>query len=175
MQTSVFDFSNAICRALGWTLMHSLWQGIGIAILTAILLKLLQHRSAQTRYQVAYCALMSLLVVAIYDFGSIYHFEPNITNHAPMQTIETGAIEPILLVIKVIGNQSFTEKCSDFLNDFLNPYMGPIALLWSIGFCFLGFQLTYSWWRIRGYQRRGGMPLEAVWQLKLQYFQQQFT
>jgi beta-lactamase regulating signal transducer with metallopeptidase domain len=174
MQTSVLDFSNAIWRALGWTLIHSIWQGIAIALLTAILLQLLRHRAAQTRYQIAYCALMSLLAVAIYDFGSIYDFESTPAN--PVGThIATGATEPISFVIKVIGNQSFTEKCSDFLNVFLNPYMSTIAFVWSIGFCLLGLQLTYNWWCIRGYQRRGGTPLDTIWQLKLQYFQQQFS
>jgi beta-lactamase regulating signal transducer with metallopeptidase domain len=174
MQIPVFDFSNAICRALGWTLIHSMWQGIAVALFTAILLKWLQHRSAQTRYQVAYCALLSLLPIAIYDFGSIFHFEQNQTSPISAH-LETGAIEPISFVIKVIGNQSFTEQCSHFFNSFLNPYLGVIALTWSIGFCFFGLQLTYNWWRIRGYQRRAGMPLDTIWQVKLQHFQQQLS
>ncbi len=174
MQTSVFDFSNAICRALGWTLIHSMWQGIAIALLTAILLQLLKHRSAQTRYQVAYVALMSLLAMAIYNFCSIYDFQQNQTISIRMRS-EMEAIEPVSLVIKVIGNQSFTEVFSDFLNHFLNPYLGMITLAWSVGFCFFGLQLSYNWWMVRRYQRRGGIPLEAVWQIKLQHFQQQFS
>jgi beta-lactamase regulating signal transducer with metallopeptidase domain len=174
MQIPVYDFSNAICRALGWTLIHSMWQGIAIALLTAFLLRLLRNRSAQTRYQVAYGALLSLWIMAIYNFCSIYHLEQNQPPPTSVR-LESSAVEPISLVIQAIGNQSFTEQCSDFLNHFLNPYLGLITLAWSLGFCFLSTQLTFNWWQIRGYQRRGGMPVEPIWQIRLQHFQQQLS
>jgi bla regulator protein blaR1 len=174
MQAPVFDFSNAVVRALGWTLIHSMWQGIAVGLTTAILLRLLQRRSAQTRYLVAYCALLSLLAMSVYDFISAYHSQPNPTSQTGAG-LEISPIQEIPLIIQIIGNQSFMEQCSDFLNHFLNPYLGWITLVWGIGFCFFGVQLTYGWWRIRGYQRRGGIPLAEIWQLRLQDFQQLFS
>jgi beta-lactamase regulating signal transducer with metallopeptidase domain len=174
MQTPVFDFSNAVVRALGWTLIHSIWQGIAVALLTAVLLLLLQNRSAQARYRLAYGALMFLLAIVVYDFNSIYHFEQN--QASPIgESSKTNLVEPVSLVIQVIGNQSFTEQCSDFFNSFLNPYLGFITLAWSIGFCFLGLQLAYGWWKVRGYQQRGGIPLDDIWQIRLRQFQRQFS
>ncbi|MFO1003023.1 MAG: hypothetical protein U0936_22045 [Planctomycetaceae bacterium] len=38
---------------LGWTLVHSLWQLAVVAILAAVLLRLLRNRSARSRYAVA--------------------------------------------------------------------------------------------------------------------------
>ncbi|MEO0042360.1 MAG: hypothetical protein RL329_1808 [Bacteroidota bacterium] len=178
MQTPLFDFSNlvfsSVVRALGWMLIDSIWQGFAIALLTAILLKGLQYRSAQTRYQVAYVALMSLFVLAIYNFISAYVVE-SVSVPAIGIPSKAASIEMNDFVIKVIENQSFATLSRDFINVFLTPYLGVITLAWGIGFCFFGLQLTRCWWQIRRYQQRGGQPLADVWQARLRTFQQLFS
>jgi hypothetical protein len=45
---------------LGWTLLHFLWEGVAIALLLAVALKLLRRRDARVRYWAA-CGAMALL------------------------------------------------------------------------------------------------------------------
>ena len=48
---------------LGWTLVHSLWLGAGVAGLLSMTLAMLRRRSPQARY-LALCVAMILMVVA---------------------------------------------------------------------------------------------------------------
>ncbi|UOQ79695.1 M56 family metallopeptidase [Hymenobacter sp. 5414T-23] len=62
----------ALIRALGWTLVHSLWQGAVVALALAGLLLLLQRHRAAVRYNTAAASLVALLVLAAITFGRYY-------------------------------------------------------------------------------------------------------
>ncbi|MDX1667343.1 MAG: hypothetical protein R3350_08940, partial [Saprospiraceae bacterium] len=46
--------SEELIRALGWTVLHSLWQAVLLALLLSLLMLGLQKRSARLRYILAY-------------------------------------------------------------------------------------------------------------------------
>ena len=52
--------STPLSDALGWSLLHSLWQGALVAMCLAVLLAFV--RSAQVRYAAAYGALLLMLI-----------------------------------------------------------------------------------------------------------------
>jgi len=54
--------SHQVVYKLGWTLLHLLWQAAAVALLLAILLRLLRRASANLRYIVA-CTALALVVV----------------------------------------------------------------------------------------------------------------
>ncbi len=56
------DTLDLVVRALGWALLHSIWQGALIAFVVAALLSL-RDRSAQQRYVVA-CVGLAAMVAA---------------------------------------------------------------------------------------------------------------
>ncbi|UOQ78202.1 hypothetical protein MUN84_06305 [Hymenobacter sp. 5516J-16] len=62
----------ALVRALGWTLVHSLWQGAVVALALAGLLLLLRQHSAEVRYRTAALGLLVLLLLAGVTFGRYY-------------------------------------------------------------------------------------------------------
>lgn len=64
--------SPAVVRALGWTIVHSLWQGAVVALALAGLLLLLRQHSAQVRYNVAGMALLVTLSLSAGTFGRYY-------------------------------------------------------------------------------------------------------
>src|SRR5438309_9848035 len=55
--------------ALGWTLVHSLWQGVAIAMVMAIIMRSMRTKSAGARYVVAISMLLMILGCAIGTFG----------------------------------------------------------------------------------------------------------
>jgi GWxTD domain-containing protein len=59
----------SIVRALGWSLVHFVWQGAIIALFLALMLKLLRGRSPQLRYVVACCALGLMIVAPVITFA----------------------------------------------------------------------------------------------------------
>ena len=58
-------FSESFGHALGWTLLHFVWQGALVALLLAGVLYLLRRRTAQVRYAVSCGALVLLLVLPV--------------------------------------------------------------------------------------------------------------
>ncbi|WP_197062850.1 M56 family metallopeptidase [Hymenobacter sp. APR13] len=64
--------SPALMRALGWTLLHSLWQGALVALAAAALLMLLHRHAAALRYKVAAAALLTLLLLSGITLGYYY-------------------------------------------------------------------------------------------------------
>ena len=81
--------SPALVRALGWTLLHSLWQGAVVALALVGLLLLLRRHSAQVRYTTAAVALLTLLVLSAVTFSK-YYFLP-----APVAASETHQLMDI--------------------------------------------------------------------------------
>src|SRR5262245_41845543 len=58
---------------LGWTLVHSLWQIAAVAIVCAVTMIVLRHRSAQSRYLAGYAALLTMIALPVgtYAFLSL--------------------------------------------------------------------------------------------------------
>ncbi|WP_027470639.1 M56 family metallopeptidase [Saccharicrinis fermentans] len=67
-------FSPVITEALGWTIIHALWQGIIILSALLILLSILNRRSAQVRYFISFTALVTLLGWSISTFANAYSY-----------------------------------------------------------------------------------------------------
>lgn len=59
-------------EAIGWTLIHSLWQGLLIGLFTWLVLRSLTHFSARIRYRVAFAALLLIPVLAVITFARVY-------------------------------------------------------------------------------------------------------
>lgn len=65
MSTYFLPFADWLAPAaerLGWALLHFLWQGVALAFLLAVLLRLLRDRSAQARYVLACLTLAAMAV-----------------------------------------------------------------------------------------------------------------
>ncbi len=68
--------SSALTRALGWTLLHSLWQGALVAAVLAGALLLLRRQRAEVRYAASAGALGVVVVLAGITFGLYFNSSP---------------------------------------------------------------------------------------------------
>jgi beta-lactamase regulating signal transducer with metallopeptidase domain len=84
--------------ALGWALLHSVWQGTLVLAGVAFALVLLRRHSAQSRYLVAYCGLLLMLLLpAATAFRLATAPEASVT--AAAETAETATrplVDPVL-------------------------------------------------------------------------------
>lgn len=83
-------FTKEFQYALGWTVIHSLWQATVIAILSGCAMIVLRKKTAQTRYIVQNVALFAVLLSAIMTFGYYFSYEnsetPNCNETAVVPT-----------------------------------------------------------------------------------------
>ena len=102
MTTLEHFVSPALTRALGWTLLHSLWQGALVAAVLAGALLLLRRHRAEVRYAASAGALGVVVALAGLTFGLYYTAgadsrnarQPDATasGEAPLRTIETRTV-----------------------------------------------------------------------------------
>ncbi len=97
-------------ESLGWTILHSLWQGAILAILLTLAWIFLRKNSSELRYFVATTALFTLFVVSLLTFLSLYfsYTEPAISpdlshqemiwiaEHMPSAEIEANSASALL-------------------------------------------------------------------------------
>ncbi len=65
--------SEEIIYALGWTVLHSLWQAAAVGLLLSVVTLKLRNQAAEVRYRVAYAALLVTFGVAVATFFSYYN------------------------------------------------------------------------------------------------------
>ena len=58
------SLSGPVADALGWTLLHALWQGFALVLPTAVVLHLLRNGSSNRRYQVGVLTLLTQLLTS---------------------------------------------------------------------------------------------------------------
>ncbi len=174
MQTHLFSLPDALAHALGWTLIHSFWQGIVVALSVALLLWLMRRQSALSRYWVAYSALMMQFGLVVWTFSRLYMAEKAVYTEGGVLG-KNGGDSTVWWSIQIVGNQGFMSQCLDSVYTFFNQHLTSITLAWAFGFFFFSFKLLYGWWLLRGRQKRGGAPLDSDWQAKLRQVQRQVS
>ncbi len=150
--------SDSFVRALGWALVHSLWQGACFALILLMLLPKL--RTARQRYQASYGALMAVLAAAGVTF--CWMFEP--TNTVQASVSEAPAYGPFLFVQYQTQEYGFWKA----MTDWLEVHHVLIVLLWLLGFVFFLFRLGAGLWQVHKLQTQYVRPVEAVWQAKIE-------
>jgi beta-lactamase regulating signal transducer with metallopeptidase domain len=80
-----------VIEALGWALIHFIWQGVVVAGLAALVLHLLRGGSAQVRYAVACCALAGMLALPVLT-GIAVHTSSGGRSAARAESIGAGRV-----------------------------------------------------------------------------------
>src|SRR5580704_10804712 len=60
-----------VVQALGWTLLHFLWQGALVALVLWCMLALMRGQRSQLRYAAACCGLASMAVLPVVTFARL--------------------------------------------------------------------------------------------------------
>ena len=92
-------FSQPFVEKLGWTLLHFVWQGAAVALLLALLLRILRGSTANLRYIIS-CAALALMILApvatiLMIAGSAGYAEPTEAQASePPVVMVSGVSEP---------------------------------------------------------------------------------
>lgn len=120
---SNLNISESLIEAIGWTVLHSLWQGTIIALLVGVLAAFIQKQSAVIRYWTALGGMLATLIWAGITFVNIYLAVEN-------QTAEVYTIIHMEGVEQVVVSPE--NKWSWFTNYF-ETQLPLIVTLWMLG------------------------------------------
>jgi bla regulator protein blaR1 len=164
-------FETEWIQALGWTLLHSLWQGVLLALLLAIVLIILRKGSANIRYLAGIFTLTTLLAVMVFTFNLEYS-PPQVSEliNYPEKTsyyafVETGESSTLDLEPSI----QITEETSlgSIFISYFEEHMPFIMLLYLIGVLILTMRMFGELVYIQNLRYSRSKPATEVWQQKL--------
>jgi len=100
-------FLNTIVDRIGMALVHFLWQGAAIAVVLAVALRILRHRSPQSRYLAAWTVLVAMtfcLPITAYYFPSAPRAE--IAGHTALPNRDVARKPPVDRPVKTTNAES---------------------------------------------------------------------
>ena len=155
-------FSLPSIQALGWTLVHSLWQGLVCIVLASAVLRCLPSKWSSARYAVATVALLVIFLSSLTTF--IYlndSFE-----RTPIESITQG-----YYAYPVEGLQQENNYFTDLLLIFkstLQQYLPFIVLCWGIGTLLFAIRLFGGWLTVKRL-KDSAVYVDDDWNERLQY------
>lgn len=145
-----------IIPAIGWALLHFLWQGLLIGLMAAAVLNLLRNARPQVRYGVA---LVALIACVIAPAIGIYNSLGDTTASLPLHSATAAALQPA-------GNIFGIGFALAGWQSTLSQQLSWVVVAWALGACALGlrFALGFAW---VNRLRSEANPVDASWQLRL--------
>ena len=159
-------------HALGWALVHFLWQGAALAIVLGVALALIRPTAARTRYTFAIVTLVAMLVVPVATTLRLY--EPTVVS-SPATTAPSFEVNasPSLraagagvksLPSLTAASQSKSAGRFTLLRDRLEPVLPWLVVTWMLGVLILSVRLAYGWIAARRLRTRGTRDVSAALQ-----------
>ncbi|GAB2768929.1 Zn-dependent protease with chaperone function [Hymenobacter luteus] len=175
----------ALVRALGWTLVHSLWQGAVVALALAGLLLLLRRHSAEVRYRTAGLGLAVLLLLAGVTFGRYYVAAPEEAAVAGYMAgdetavlsnglvpAEAGISTPVLPADGLVTTEAAAVAAAPTgLQAWLvyfDENIPVLVALWLLGLLTMTLRLLGGLAYVQRLRRYRVQPLAPEWQERLQ-------
>jgi beta-lactamase regulating signal transducer with metallopeptidase domain len=144
---NIFEFFDSwpVAEALGWTLVHFLWQGALLAGLTWMVLHAMRHRSADARYAIC-CGAMAVMAAA-----------PVITLFTILDTDTRPVAESAMaLFILNLDRLPIWER--------LTPFLPWLTFFWLCGTFLLQGRIALNWTGVQRMKNRGTRAAPAALQ-----------
>lgn len=151
--------SENLINAIGWTILHSIWQGAAIALGFALLMFFLRRYSSRTRYFVGAMALLLVLGISLTTFLNIYDPGTSIN----MTAAPAASLEPALAGTIQNGNL-YQQGIFSTFSEYFKRHLPLIVTLWFLGILVLVLKLAGGFLynqRVKAYNTR---PLNKSWQ-----------
>lgn len=159
----LYDFlSENFVHALGWTVLHSLWQGLIIGLILSLILMNSQAKTAEIRYRISFGALLLMLISSIGTFLFLWQKPTEIRNPISDIDILRGPIS----VDRLLETPTFFENIQWFFNE-----NAPIiVLMWGLGVIFFSIRLIGGLVFIQELRTQQLFYLESEWQNRVNIF-----
>lgn len=168
-------FPYAISNALGWTILHSLWQGMLIAIFAAVVLLFMRHQPAQWRYRVTGLAMLLLLLTSVATFywytqQDARTLAENASAMAPADATDAPPTTTDITAATAPDSTATTATQSNVLGTFIQragayfePHLSLIALMWCFGFGAYLLRLLGNIGQVYYLKKQRNFPADEYW------------
>lgn len=148
-------------HALGWTLLHFVWQGAAIGVAYAIVRAVSDTSRAQVRYA---SGLAALSLMALAPMVTLWQLAP--VGAAGMAGLASDGAAP---VAAIAGAADAAASATG-----LEPWLPWLVGAWLAGVCLASLRACRQYWRLRELVRREAEPLRE-WEPLLRELAQRFS
>ena len=166
MQPLFICFTQNLNYAIGWMVIHSLWQATAIAIISGIIALVVRQKSPQLRYWIHNAALLGVLIAAMVTFCMYYDFSKEVgqTIFVP-ENMEAATNAPVF----VANNQSSIDNTQseplsmEGLQMYFNRNIYLIVTVWIMGVALFILKLLGGISYVYYLRSRLNFPADEYW------------
>ncbi|QJD78578.1 M56 family metallopeptidase [Spirosoma rhododendri] len=142
--TTIEFLNSPVVRALGWTLLHAVWQGFALVLPTAVTLYLLRRGSSNARYRLGLAVLAVQLLVSVATFA--WYYQP--------ATVASRSV-PVTLTNLTIRLSAGTPSLSwsQQVLLFLDTHLSQFVCIYLAGLTLFGLRLAGGWLQLHQLRR----------------------
>ena len=161
--------SSPIGQAIGWALLHLLWQGVLVAAILAATLALLSKQSANARYLASCGALVLIVVLGVatayraYDgsgMSGVRSRSEAINVAIPASPTQDAALQSLVSD----NRQPTTGNWFTSVATYTRSHLPQIVLVWLTGVLLLSVRLLFGWLRAHAIAKRNASEAAPEWQ-----------
>jgi beta-lactamase regulating signal transducer with metallopeptidase domain len=165
--TSLQLLTGPLAQALGWALLHLLWQATLVAGILAAVLALMSRQSSNSRYVVSCGALA--LIFTMFVATTIRAYDPAAApialsgdSTATAETVKVS-LKQLPVLIAESAAQGVKERAVATLTSARN-HLPSIVAIWLLGVVLLSSRLLVSWVRAKRLIHLASRPASREWQ-----------
>jgi beta-lactamase regulating signal transducer with metallopeptidase domain len=157
-----------IVQAIGWTLLHAIWQGLLIALVLRLLLLLIPNRAAVLRYGLSVGAIFLMLLWAAVTCWQHLPVEGSLISveSTPLETDGIPDSNEVLYSSEEISAEISAFSLKDVSNH-LQPFLPYFVGIWLLGVLLWSLRFMGSMFYLYRLPRRHVWQPDAAWQRKL--------
>ena len=155
-------FSYNLDYALGWMVIHSLWQATAIALLSGVVVIVLRKKPAKVRYWVHNIAMFSVLSAAIVTFSIYYDFgkQPGEMRFIPENNLES---EVVAEIDNITSSMPTSMLSMDKFQEYFNHNIPLIVTIWILGVALFMLKLLGGISYVYYLRSRMNFPADEYW------------
>jgi beta-lactamase regulating signal transducer with metallopeptidase domain len=152
-----------VVNALGWTLLHSLWQGALAALGFALFLYLSRRASARARYAMGLAVLALVLLASAATFWNLFAAPAG-----PAAPVLAAAASPAPAAGPPAAAAPLGRRLTAFFGNYFSRHLPLIVTLWLLGVLFLSLRLAGGMLYAQRLKYSRSRPLPPPWPERLQ-------
>lgn len=163
-------FNPDFAETLGWTLLHSLWQGVLVFVLLVPILNYFKNHTPQLRHNIL-C--LALLVFVAGMAATFYAYFPEQREVAVATTVLSETDSPAIAGDRERSHNPTLLLSEDLpglrekISSFIHLYSGYLVSLWLVGALFFALRWTIGMLYTYRLKRIAVTPAEQAWQKKV--------
>src|SRR5579859_3780035 len=157
-------FRQPLVQALGWSLVHFLWQGVLIAMLLGGVNLLMRRAGAGVRYAAAYAAMLAMLAASAGTFLwlALRSGASGSTSFGALVSVLPATLAGGAMTARAISTESGLG-----VEQWLDSHLAWLVCVWAAGVVMLSLRTAGGWIFAQTLRRRGTRTAELAWQQAL--------